>query len=93
MKKNEKPASTGTSKKKTVPVRAWLNWNALLKNDLTFRGDKGLPIFGNPDHKSAGEDWLVEMAEANGGSVELTMKVKVTVNKGVVVAPTLADLA
>jgi hypothetical protein len=69
------------TKKAKVNAKAFINWGLANKEGkVVYRGDKGLPIFQNPEYPSEGEDKLIELAEANGGSIELTMKVTVRMN-------------
>ena len=59
---------------------AFLNWSIVTPTGKRIRCDKGLPLFQNPEYPSAREDMLVELAEANGGSIKLTMEVTVALN-------------
>jgi len=70
---NEKPVKNN--------AKAFINWGiADDTGKVIYKGDKGLPLFQNPEYPSVGEDQLIAMAEARGGSVELTLKVRVNLN-------------
>ena len=60
---------------------AFLNWAIPTKNGGEVKGDKGFPIFQNPAYPSAKEDMLINLAQQHGGSVELTMKVRISLNR------------
>jgi len=66
--------------KATKTVAAFFNWSIVKPDGSIIKCDKGMPIFQNPEYPSAKEDLLVELAEANGGSIELNMKVRVALN-------------
>lgn len=59
---------------------AFVNWT-VVKGKQEFKGGKGFPIFQNDAYPNWQEDKLVELAEAQGGEVELMMRVKIAVNK------------
>lgn len=91
--KKKKPASKATAKPAKQKAVAFFNWEVPLKTGGTYRGDRGFAIFKNPDYPSAKEDWLVDLAERHGGTVELTMKVRITLNQpSGAAAPTIDDL-
>jgi hypothetical protein len=60
-------------------ARAFVNWSVPKADGSGYiHGDRGFPIFQNPEYPSPREDLLIALAEKHGGSVELTMKVRVT---------------
>jgi len=60
---------------------AFLNWSLPSKNGVAIKGDKGFPIFQNPEYPSKGEDMLIALAKKYGGAVELNMRVTVRLNQ------------
>jgi len=61
-------------------AKAFLNWSLVAVGGQIVKSDKGLPIWQNPKYPSAKEDLLVELAEEHGGTVELDMKVRISLN-------------
>jgi len=77
----KKPVLEKKAKKKaTIKAAGFLNWELPLANGGTYKSSKGFPIFGNPEYPNPQEDKLIELARSQGGSVELTMKVRVVLN-------------
>jgi hypothetical protein len=75
--------SAGTTTSETVApaknrAKAFFNWS-VPKADGSgmIRCDRGLPIFQNPEYPSSKEDLLIALAEKHGGSVEVTMTVRI----------------
>ena len=65
-------------KNKTV---AFGNWNILDPDDLTvvqLRGNKGFALREN-EHTSKGEQSLIDLARANGGTAEVLMRMTINV--------------
>ena len=60
--------------------KAFVNWKLMQNDEVIYTGDKGFPLFQNPDYPSAGEDMLIALAEKQNG-IELTMKVTVNLNQ------------
>lgn len=60
---------------------AFVNWSVPTTIGGTMRSSKGFPIFDNPEYPNPEEALLVALAEKHGGTVELTMKVRVTLNQ------------
>ena len=89
--------NTGTSNKSDTPVKnkakAFFNW-AVPKADGSgmIRCDRGLPIFLNPEYPSSKEELLMALAAKHGGSVELTMTVRVTLTNSKPQALTTDDI-
>lgn len=90
--KKKKPVSKKTAKPEKQKAVAFFNWEVPLKSGGTYRCDKGFPIFQNPEYPSSKEDWLIDLAKKHGGSVELTMRVRINLNNGAVEAPSLDDV-
>jgi len=61
---------------------AFVNWAIPQANGEMYKGGKGFAIYDN-DYTSRQERTLIALAEKHGGSVELTMKVTVVLNKPV----------
>ena len=77
----KKTAPKKTAPKKTKAVKnaakGFLNWALPMADGGLYRSSKGFPIFQNPEYPNPEEDTLVELAKAQGGIVEMTMKVRV----------------
>jgi hypothetical protein len=71
-----------TISKKAAEAKAAALANALETDNTNAAQPKNraraFPIFQNPEYPSPREDLLIALAEKHGGSVELTMKVRVT---------------
>ena len=79
--KKEAGFTKKTGDTKTAPkVVGFVNWSIATQGD-DIRSSKGFPIFDNPEYPNKQEDLLIDLAKANGGSVQLTMKVNVVLNK------------
>jgi len=68
--------------KKTVKAKidtlGFVNWSATSKDGKnTVTSSKGFPVFDNPEYPNPEEAWLMDLAKANGGLVELTLQVRV----------------
>lgn len=62
-------------------IVAFVNWS-LLKTDGSFiKASRGFPIFQNPRYPNYQEDLLVKLAKEHGGSMEVTMRCRVVINK------------
>lgn len=94
VKSSNKAGAAPTKKGIKSKARAFVNWILPLKSGNSVRGSKGFPIYEpNVEYPNPQEDWLVEMAKKNGGSLEVTMKVQVhIVNDEAVVMPDLEDI-
>lgn len=74
--KNAQPNATEEANKAV----AFVNW-ALPKRDGSFiKASKGFAIFQNPRYPNRHEDMLVDLARANGGSIEVMLKCRVSIN-------------
>ena len=78
----------GVAKNKAV---AFLNWEFSLANGDVYKSDRGFPIFQNPKYPNPKEDTLIELARANDGIVELTMKVRIALAKQPTPTPELSQ--
>lgn len=79
--KKDTPASTD-QKSNGNQAKAWANWNICFNDGTEYSANKGFPIFQNPQYPNVDEDVLVQMAQENGGEIELTMRVVVRINNG-----------
>ncbi len=68
-----------TSKKaKKIETLGFVNWTVVSKDGKhKVNSSKGFPVFDNPEYPNPEEKWLMELAKANNGLVELTMTVRV----------------
>ena len=56
----------------------FVNWTVQSKDGKQkVVSKRGFPIFDNPEYPNDQEKWLIELAKANDGLVELNMQVRV----------------
>jgi hypothetical protein len=78
-KPTKAPKDKPADKEKQKAV-AFVNWKIPLNNGGEYRSSRGFPIFQNPEFRpNIQEDYLVDLAKRHGGTVELTMRVKVSI--------------
>lgn len=70
---------SATEEKKNS-AKAFVNWSIETPNG-TLSSSRGFPVFDNPDYPNPEEMLLVEATKENGGYLELTMKVRVCLNR------------
>jgi hypothetical protein len=61
-------------------VKAFVNWSVMTSNGL-LSSSRGFPIFENEDYPNPEEALLVAATEAKGGMLEMTLKVRVCLNR------------
>ena len=59
---------------------AFVNWSIPTSDGKSIRSSKGFPIFQNPKYPNRQEDLLIALAKKHGGSVSVTMEVKIMLN-------------
>ena len=74
--KNAQPAATEEANKAV----AFVNWSLPKRDGSFIKASKGFAIFQNPRYPNRHEDMLVDLARANGGSIEVNLKCRVSIN-------------
>ena len=59
---------------------AFVNWSLPKRDGSFIKASKGFAIFQNPRYPNRHEDMLVDLARANGGSIEVNLKCRVSIN-------------
>ena len=72
------PVETTTEKRR---ASAFVNWSLPMSDGTYIKASKGFTIFQDPKFPNAHENMLVTLAEKHGGSVELTLKCRIVINK------------
>ena len=67
---------------------AFVNWSLPKRDGSFIKASKGFAIFQNPRYPNHHEDMLVDLAQANGGSIEVNLKCRVSINN----APDLGEI-
>jgi hypothetical protein len=60
---------------------AFVNWSLPMSDGSYVKASKGFTIFQNEKYPNKHEDMLIALAEKHGGSVEVTMKCRIVINK------------
>ena len=60
---------------------AFVNWSIPMADGTYVKASKGFTIFQNEKYPNKHEDILVALAEKHGGSLELTLKCRIVINK------------
>jgi len=60
---------------------AFVNWSLPMSDGTYVKASKGFTIFQNAKYPNKHEDMLIALAEKHGGSVEVTMKCRIVINK------------
>ena len=68
---------------------AFVNWSLPKRDGSFIKASKGFAIFQNPRYPNRHEDMLVDLARANGGSIDVMLKCRVSINN----APDLGVIA
>jgi len=69
---------THNDSKKAV---AFVNWALPMADGTYVKAAKGFTIFQNAKYPNKHEDMLIALAQKHGGSVEVTMKCRIVINK------------
>jgi len=72
------PVETTTEKRR---ASAFVNWALPMADGSFVKASKGFTIFQDPKFPNAHEDKLVALAEKHGGSVEITLKCRIVLNR------------
>lgn len=73
---------------------AFVNWSLPKRDGSFIKASKGFAIFQNPRYPNRHEDMLVDLARANGGSIEVMLKCRVSINNAQDLSQVdLADIA
>ena len=60
---------------------AFVNWSLPMSDGTYVKASKGFTIFQNEKYPNKHEDMLIALAQKHGGSVEVTMKCRIVINK------------
>lgn len=74
-----KNANQATTEEANKAV-AFVNWSLPKRDGSFIKASKGFAIFQNPRYPNRHEDMLVDLARANGGSIEVNLKCRVSIN-------------
>ena len=59
---------------------AFVNWSLPMADGSFIKSGKGFAIFQNPKYPNRHEDMLVNLARKHGGSVEVNLKCRISIN-------------
>jgi len=60
---------------------AFVNWSIPMADGTYVKASKGFTIFQNDKYPNKHEDMLIALAQKHGGSVEVTMKCRIVLNR------------
>ena len=88
-----KNAKTTTTEEANKAV-AFVNWSLPKRDGSFIKAARGFAIFQNPRYPNRHEDMLVDLARSNGGSIEVMLKCRVSINNAQDLSQVdLADIA
>lgn len=62
-----------------APAAGFVNYGVVMKDGVK-RANRGFPISGNPAYRDKMQNQLLELAQKNGGKVNVTLKAQVVLN-------------